>query len=228
MTDSPINLHRSLAGLIVGNLLAILISGVACFVAWQTTHPVFFKKLHEHIQSEKPARPNDSQAASGGSGKNPNAKSQTSGSKASVQDTPDSGPPADPSSTQPPIDSAAKKTPSPKPDFPLTVIGLTLLIDVFFSCLAGFLCVKIAGFSGNHHGVLMAFFILVWKIQQLVGFVENQLPALLLSMELIALPVACLVGASLANTHQPPVGSEDPQQDANGNGSETVQDRGPR
>ena len=89
------------------------------------------------------------------------------------------------------------------------VIGLTILIDAAFCALAGYVCVIIAGFAKNNHGMLMALFIVVWKVQQLVNFVENQLPASLVGVEVIVLPIACIFGASMAGENDTVTEEED-------------------
>ena len=205
-----------MAGLLVGNILALFVSSFVCFFAWQATHPEFFDELLQYNRarkerqkkSEEPAdqkKQKDSEA-----GVNPDPKEQSE-AEAPLDKDQQASQKTDQEKKDPEKagQNDALQPPLQKPEFPITVIGLTILIDAAFCALAGYVCVIVAGFAKNNHGMLMALFIVVWKVQQLVSFVENQLPASLVGVEVIVLPIACIFGASMAGENDTVIEEED-------------------
>lgn len=81
-------------------------------------------------------------------------------------------------------------------EFPFGCAASFFVCDMIFAAIAGCVCVWIAGNSKFSHALLLAILIGVFKFQALLGFVENQIPKTLLTIELIATPLACVFGAS--------------------------------
>ena len=94
-------------------------------------------------------------------------------------------------------DDEEEKPSDPPLKFPTAFLFVVFGCDLFYSALAGFLCVWIAGFARYNHAMLLSLFLGVWKVQLLLGSAANQLPPTLLTIELIACPLVCLLGASL-------------------------------
>ena len=222
-----------MAGLLVGNILALFVSSFVCFFAWQATHPEFFDELLQYNRarkerqkkSEEPAdqkKQKDSEA-----GVNPDPKEQSE-AEAPLDKDQQASQKTDQGKKDPEIagQNDVLQPPLKKPEFPITVIGLTILIDAAFCALAGYVCVIIAGFAKNNHGMLMALFIVVWKVQQLVSFVENQLPASLVGVEVIVLPIACIFGASMAGENDTVIEEEDGEGEGKAEGRDKAEGEG--
>lgn len=207
MTQSPVNIHRSFAGLLVGNLLAILASGIACILIWQSLFPDFYQQLRQHLDEQKQVKESDPPANKKPDEDRKPDPQKPGDAQKTGQEKNKEGAANDKQDVDP---AGAKKKVTPIPEFSLMIWATTLMTDILFAAAAGFVCVLIAGFARNNHGVLMALFILVWKFQQLVGFVENQLPPSLILAEVIGLPIACLFGASMVKLEEQDSGPEDP------------------
>ncbi|MEC9092612.1 MAG: hypothetical protein VX438_07905 [Planctomycetota bacterium] len=175
MNESRINIHRSFFALLVGNGIAIFLSGVVCVLVGQATHPEFFQEFKQFrgLQDQTPMDKGNDLAKE--SAREPRG---SDGKRSAVEE---------------PREEVAG------PKLPMAFMALSLGINLVCAGLSGYVCVKIAGFAATSHGMLMVLFLVVWKIQQLLGFVENGVPAFLLAIELIALPVACLFGASIGS-----------------------------
>ncbi len=172
MNDASVNLHRSFAALFVGNIIALFVSGLICILIGHSTNPDYFQQLREFKESQKTKVEKENK-----SDKKEEPKSDTNDKEKQ---------------------EAAEKKSVEKPELPFGLTVLIIGIDLLCAFAGGWVAVQIAGFAKNNHGMLMALFIVVWKIQQLVGFVDNQMPAMLLMMEVLAVPIACIFGAAMA------------------------------
>lgn len=196
MSHSGVNYHRSLFGLVAGNLLAIFISSIACLLAWQIFFPGFVQDFQRSLKNRKHQRAAEAP--------------DKSASDQPRKRAPDGDAPSKPAEQKQLHSPAGENDGSPREsakeaniEFPAGVLGVTIIIDGLFAAAAGYACVRIAGFARNIHALLMAMFLLVWKIQQLTGFVANQLPTSLLVAEAILLPISCVVAASFADVDEP-------------------------
>lgn len=194
MSQNRVNFHRSFGALLVGNVIAVFVSGLFCVISWQVIFPDFYDQLREHIQSTKQAK---KQPAPRNQEKKAKAVDELNKVDELRKDEPDKDKQrADEDKPDPNPRQDLEEKIVPLPDFHLGIWITTLTIDLFFAAVAGWVCVWIAGFSRNTHAMLMALFIMVWKAQQLFGFVENQAPPSLILAEFIGLPIACFLGAS--------------------------------
>lgn len=172
--------------MIVGNVIAILVSSVISLLICQTFFPEFFQTFVERGRAVKAlkklddAKDAENQSVQG-TGKQ-NKDDQSADDEDSALDE----------------DSIAKlrQKAEKQIDFPFGCTAAYFACDVVFAALAGCICVWIARDAKFSHALLLALLIGVFKFQSLLGFVENQIPKTLLTIELIAAPLACMLGAS--------------------------------
>ena len=220
MSQQPINIHRSFAGLLVGNIVAIFVSGLVCILVWSSLFPDFYAQLRQHIKDTKNARQIEQKGVP--EKKTDKDEKENRGKKNKTNENPKEADAKEVDAKMGDSDDAEKPEVTPLPEFSLAIWATTLAIDLFFAALAGFLCVLIAGFARNNHAILMALFLLVWKVQQLIGFVENQVPPTLVLAEVIGLPIACVVGAALFFPDEGEANKDDDSQDSLAENSDQV------
>lgn len=198
----------------MGNLVAIILSSVVAFLICQSFFPDFLEEFIAHNRARKAAEKKlvEEKEAKGGAGKADQVddtkdieKQEKDGAKlpSNEKNNPVDGNEIKPASPDSNKDEPSKQGKDELDEVPLKPLvypfgyQVTIFIcDVLFSALAGFATVSIAGFARFNHAVLLALFLGVWKAQQLLGAAENQLPSTLLTLELIAIPLACVFGAS--------------------------------
>lgn len=211
MSNTTPNIPKSFAALILGNVIAIIFSSVISLLICQSFFPVFFQqflergravKALEELESNKVAKEGDQQK------KESNDKEKQEGDipqKPAAKESEREAEELD-------EDALAKlKEIAEKPlEFPFGCAASFFVCDMIFAAIAGCVCVWIAGNSKFSHALLLALLIAVFKFQALLGFVENQIPKTLLSIELIAAPLACIFGASFQ--FEPPNSQPDDDQ----------------
>jgi hypothetical protein len=199
---SPPNLHRSFMALLAGNLIAIPGGAIVSLALCQVLFVDFYEEFatHSKRRSEVKAEQLELDAAT----KTKGPQREQSGQ---VGDVPMS-------------DSNDLKKPSEDPDeadrlvFPIGFLGVILICDLAFSFLGGFVCTRIAGFARNNHVMLLALFLALWKFQQLLGTVENQVPPLLLTIEMVLVPMASVIGSTFVAEQDAPAEDDDPSDGA--------------
>lgn len=186
MSNQTPNLPRSFAALIVGNVIAILVSTVISLLICQTFFPDFFQTFLERGRAVKALK----KLESGEDAENQEAKGKGNPKK-DDKSRDSKGTALDEGSIAKLREKAEKQI-----DFPFGCTVAFFACDVIFAALAGCICVWIARNAKFSHALLLALLIGVFKFQAVLGFVENQIPKTLLTIELIAAPLACMFGAS--------------------------------
>ena len=172
--------------MIIGNVIAILASSVISLLICQTYFPEFFQTFVERGRAVKALKKLDD----GKGAENQSVRGKRKQNKED-QSADDKVPALDKDSIEKLREKAEKQI-----DFPFGCTVAFFVCDIVFAALAGCICVWIARNAKFSHALLLALLIGVFKFQAVLGFVENQIPKTLLTIELVAAPLACMFGAS--------------------------------